>query len=115
MYASAEALLRSSVLVQASSLSRVGDEHAAVTTLSRMFFENMHSAVTAYVQLFADAAQGVETEFGVYPEPSSKGKTLLPELVMRLLVKWAKAQVEGFTVKLTQQVALVTDWTSHCL
>lgn len=106
MYASAETLLRSSVLVQTATLSRGSDEHAAVTTLSRMFFEIMHSAVTAYVHLFADAAQGVETEFGVYAEHTPRGKFVLPEVVMKLLVKWVKAQVEGFTVKLSQQVFL---------
>lgn len=111
MYASAEALLRSSVLVQAANPSLGSDEHSAVTTLSRMFFEHMHSAVSAYVHLFADAAQGVETEFGVYSEQISRGKAALPEVVMRLLVKWAKTQVEGFAVKLSQQVSGVTQLT----
>ena len=104
MYASAETLLRSSVLVQAQNISRRTDEHSAVTTLSRMFFETMHAAITAYVQLFIDAAQGVETEFGLYSEKISRGKFILPDVVMKLLIKWVKSQVEGFIVKLSQQV-----------
>ena len=64
----------------------------------------MHTAITAYVQLFIDAAQGVETEFGLYSEKISRGKFILPDVVMKLLIKWVKSQVEGFIVKLSQQV-----------
>jgi hypothetical protein len=120
MYASTETLLRSSLLMMSDELVDVNTaaDTSPIVILSRTFFETLHSSTKSYLHLFAETAEGCDTEFGVYTDHNasasasdndttgSKGDSIFPEVVIRLLVRWMKGQLEGFALKIHQQVTV---------
>lgn len=89
MYASADAAVRSSSVIEATNADSIGI--AAVDTISHCFFDKLQQTINAFLHLFAGAVDGADSK-------------AIPELVCKLLVRWVKALLKAFAAKIHYQV-----------